>query len=47
MPGVVRKGDKCSGHSCFPSRSAIKWSPDVYVNNKNVERKTDLLEVHC
>lgn len=47
MPGVVRKTDNCSGHSCFPPRPATSWSPDVFVNKLNVERRTDTLESHC
>lgn len=46
MPGVVRRGDKCSGHGCFPPRPAITWSPNVFVNGRNVERRTDQLQVH-
>ena len=47
MPGVVRKGDKCSGHGCYPPRPASKWSPNVFANGRNVERRTDTLESHC
>ena len=32
MPGVARKGDICTGHGCWPSRSSIEGSPDVFVN---------------
>jgi hypothetical protein len=46
LPGVVRKLDKCSGHGSWPPRSAVSWSPNVFVNNKEVERKTDQLQIH-
>ena len=45
--GVVRKGDLCSGHDCWPPRDATSWSPDVYANNLNVERYSDTLAEHC
>ena len=47
MPGVVRKIDNCSGHGCFPPRLPSSWSPDVLVDNQNVERKRDTLLPHC
>ena len=47
MPGVVRRTDNCSGHGCYPPRPATSWSPNVFVNNLNVERRTDTLESHC
>lgn len=47
MPGVVRQGDNCSGHSCFPPRPGATYSPNVYVNNRKVERKGDTLQQHC
>ena len=45
MPGVVRKTDVCCGH-CFTPRMNCEWSPNVYANNLNVERKTDLRCIH-
>jgi hypothetical protein len=47
MPGVVRIDDNCSGHGCWPPRPSITGSPDVFVNNKQVERYNDVLEEHC
>ena len=41
MPPVVRKGDICTGHGCFPPRNNSSWSPNVFANNKNVHRKGD------
>ena len=34
MPGVARLGDSCTGHGCWPSRSNVEGSPDVYVNGR-------------
>lgn len=47
MPGVVRRGDDCSGHGCFPPRPSSSWSPNVFANGKNVERYGDSMQVHC
>ena len=47
MPGIVRWTDNCTGHGCFPPRPAATCSPNVFVNNLAVERKTDELEEHC
>lgn len=47
MPGVVREGDVCSGHSCYPPRISTSWSPDVFVDGLPVERFGDTLAVHC
>ena len=47
MPPVHRRTDLCSGHGCWPSRPSATWSPNVFVNNLEVERFTDMMEVHC
>ena len=47
MPGVTRKTDNCTGHGCYPPRPSTSWSPDVFVNNLEVERKDDTMESHC
>lgn len=44
---VVRRTDVCSGHGCYPPRPSATWSPDVFVNNLNIERYSDSMEVHC
>ena len=31
MPGVVRLGDKCSGHGCHPPRPNVQGSPNVFI----------------
>ena len=47
MPAVVRLGDKCSGHGCFPSRENTEGSPNVFVNGKPVHRVGDSWATHC
>jgi len=47
MPPVTRLGDICTGHDCFPPRGNDQASPNVYVNNIPVHRKTDHWPVHC
>lgn len=47
MSGIVRQGDMCSGHGCFPPRLPISWSANVFVENKPVVLNGDLLESHC
>lgn len=37
----------CSGHGCYPERPSSSWSPDVFVNNKAVERYSDTMQPHC
>ncbi|MBQ7170248.1 MAG: PAAR domain-containing protein [Synergistaceae bacterium] len=47
MPAVTRKGDSCTGHSCWPSRNSTEGSPDVYVNGIPAHRQGDSWETHC
>lgn len=46
MPAVSRKGDVCSGHSCFPPRPSTEGSSDVFVNGIGVHRQGDGWAVH-
>lgn len=46
MPGIVRKGDKCSGHGCFPPRESNQASPNVYVNGQQAVREGDEWSPH-
>ena len=46
MPGVARKADICSGHDLCPPRANTSWSPDVFVNGRNVHRQGDAWAVH-
>jgi uncharacterized Zn-binding protein involved in type VI secretion len=47
MPGAARLGDKCTGHSCWPSRSNISASKNVFINNKGAHRVGDGWAGHC
>lgn len=38
---VVRLGDICTGHGCFPPRANSSGSGNVFVNNKNAHRVGD------
>lgn len=41
MPGIVRLGDKCSGHDGWPPRPNIEASTNVFVNDLGVHRLGD------
>lgn len=41
MPAVAFYGCICSGHGCHPPRANDQASPDVFVNNLGVHRKSD------
>lgn len=47
MPGIVRLGDICSGHGCYPTRKNEQASSNVFINGKGVHRVGDTWEVHC
>ena len=47
MPPVVRLGDICTGHGCYPPRPNDQGSPDVFVNGIPVHRTSDHWSVHC
>jgi uncharacterized Zn-binding protein involved in type VI secretion len=47
MPAVVRLGDNCSGHGCYPARPNSQASSDVFVNSKGVHRLGDAWSSHC
>jgi uncharacterized Zn-binding protein involved in type VI secretion len=47
MPGVVRLGDTCTGHGCFPPRANDEASSDVFVNGIGAHRVGDHWVVHC
>ena len=46
MPSVSRKGDLCSGHSCFPPRKSIEGSDNVFINGIPAHRLDDKWEQH-
>ena len=47
MPPAARLGDICTGHECFPPRSNVAGSPNVFVNGKEWHRQGDGWSVHC
>ena len=47
MPKVVRLGDLCSGHGCYPPRGNCTASPNVFTNNIRQHRLTDQWPPHC
>lgn len=47
MPSVVRLGDICSGHGCFPPRNNDQGSPNVFANGIPVHRLGDHWVTHC
>lgn len=47
MPPVVRLGDICSGHGCWPSRPNDQGSADVFTNNIPTHRLGDHWTTHC
>lgn len=47
MPNVTRIGDVCTGHGCFPPRPNVGGSPNVFVNNIAVHRRSDPWAPHC
>ncbi len=44
---VVRLGDTCSGHGCYPSRANVSASTDVFVNGLGAHRVGDAWDTHC
>ena len=46
MPAVVRLGDVCTGHGCFPPRASVSGSPDFYVNSRPLVRVGDSWAAH-
>lgn len=47
MPAVVRLGDICTGHGCFPPRPNVQASGDVRINGIGAHRRGDGWGVHC
>lgn len=46
MPAVVRLGDMCTGHGCWPPRPNVEGSPDVFINGLPAHRVGDGWESH-
>ena len=47
MPAAARLGDYCTGHGCFPPRTGVNASNNVFVNGIQAHRLTDGWNVHC
>jgi len=47
MAVIVRLGDYCSGHGCWPPRPNDSASPDFFVNDKEGHRLGDHWTIHC
>jgi uncharacterized Zn-binding protein involved in type VI secretion len=47
MPAVVRLGDLCTGHGCYPARPNIEASDTVFVNGLGAHRVDDAWAIHC
>ena len=47
MPAIVRDGDICSGHGCWPPRPNATCSHKFYVEGKGAVRVADMWQVHC
>lgn len=41
MPGVVRLGDNCTGHGCYPPRANSSASGNVIINGLGAHRVGD------
>lgn len=46
MAAVVRLGDICTGHGCYPPRANVNASPNVKVNGIGAHRVGDAWAVH-
>ena len=46
MASVVRVGDMCTGHSCFPPRKSTTGSSTFFIDSKPAVRVGDMWETH-
>ena len=46
MPAIVRFGDICTGHGCWPSRANSSASTTVFVNGQGAHRVGDGWAAH-
>lgn len=46
MPAIVRLGDICTGHGCWPSRANSTASTNVFVNGMGAHRVGDGWQAH-
>ena len=47
MPAVVRLGDECTGHGCYPPRVNDQASTNTFVNGRGIHREGDHWVTHC
>jgi uncharacterized Zn-binding protein involved in type VI secretion len=47
MAAVTRLGDICTGHGCWPPRTNIQGSPNVFINGLPAVRLGDAWSIHC
>lgn len=47
MPQLVRVGDLCTGHECWPPRPSISGSRTVFSDGLAMHRKGDQWATHC
>jgi len=47
MPAAARLGDYCTGHGCFPPRTGLEASNDIFINGIAAHRFGDAWDVHC
>lgn len=47
MPAVTRKGDVCTGHSCFPSRPSVQGEPRFIVSGREAHLQSHAWASHC
>lgn len=47
MAAAARLGDICSGHGCFPPRTGVSASPNVFINGRPAHRGGDPWNMHC
>ena len=47
MAAAARLGDYCTGHGCWPPRTGVTASNNVFVNGIRVHRLTDTWNIHC
>lgn len=47
MAAAARLGDLDSGHWCFPPRSGVSASGNVFINGRPAHRMGDAWNLHC
>lgn len=47
MPQIVRVGDLCTGHGCWPPRPCVSGSSNVFMDGIGAHRGGDRWATHC